>query len=53
MVNTRRRVARVDGRRVHWVRAFSGGDRYSVIYYVTAGKVDELGPAVFSIPTAL
>ena len=35
-VETRNRVARVDGRRVHWVRAHRGGDRYSVVFYGTA-----------------
>ena len=35
VVETRNAVARVDGRRVHWVRAFSGGDRFSLIFYCT------------------
>lgn len=37
------RVARVDGRFIHWVRAHGGGDRYSVIFYCT-DKTRELPP---------
>ena len=33
VVDTRGRVAKVDGRRVHWVRAFRGGERFSLIFY--------------------
>lgn len=36
VVDTHDRLAKVDGRRVHWVRAFRGGDRYSLIFYNTA-----------------
>jgi hypothetical protein len=36
VVDTRGRVAKVDGRRVHWVRAFEGGERFSLIFYSTA-----------------
>jgi hypothetical protein len=35
VVETRERIARVDGRHVHWVRTFTGGDRYSLIFYDT------------------
>ena len=28
----------MDGRRVHWVQSFRGGDRYSLIFYDTTGK---------------
>jgi len=35
-VETRNRIARVDGRNVHWVRSFTGGDRYSLIFYDTS-----------------
>jgi hypothetical protein len=35
VVETRNRVAKVDGRRVHWVRTFTGGDRFSLIFYDT------------------
>lgn len=38
VVNTRGRVARVDGRRVHWVRTFAGGDRFSLIFYDTTDR---------------
>ena len=34
-VNTHNRIARVDGRHIHWVRTWCGGDRYSLIYYDT------------------
>ncbi|CAE8608152.1 unnamed protein product, partial [Polarella glacialis] len=40
VVDTRNRIARVEGRRVHWVRAFRGGDRYSLIVYDTAGHTN-------------
>ena len=33
VVDTRCRIAKVDGRRVHWVRAFRGGERFSLIFY--------------------
>mmetsp|Transcript_14919 Transcript_14919/g.40673 ORF Transcript_14919/g.40673 Transcript_14919/m.40673 type:complete len:554 (+) Transcript_14919:19-1680(+) len=46
VVNTRGRCARVDGRHVHWVRTFSGGDRYSLIFYDTVGEPEPVGPAV-------
>lgn len=35
VVTTRNRIARVDGRFVHWVRGWGDGDRYSVIYFCT------------------
>jgi hypothetical protein len=31
-------MAKVDGRFVHWVRRFGGGDRFSLIFYMTAGE---------------
>ena len=34
--DTHDRLAKVDGRRVHWVRAFRGAERFSVIFYNTA-----------------
>jgi hypothetical protein len=37
-VNTRGRMARVDGRKVHWVRTFTGGDRFSLIFYDTTDR---------------
>jgi hypothetical protein len=36
-VDTHCKLARVDGRFVHWVRRFSGGERYSLIFYMTSG----------------
>ena len=33
MINTRERLARFDGRSVHWVRGYTG-TRYSVVWYV-------------------
>ncbi|KAL1522711.1 hypothetical protein AB1Y20_017686 [Prymnesium parvum] len=53
VVETRNRVAKVDGRYVHWVRPHSGGDRFSIIFYNTsADPAHPLGPAVhpLSIP---
>lgn len=35
IVDTHDRMAKVDGRRVHWVRGHSGGTRYSVIFFAT------------------
>ena len=33
MIDTRERLARFDGRSVHWVRAYAG-ERFSVVWYV-------------------
>lgn len=38
VVNTHNRVARVDGRHVHWVRTWEGGDRFSLIFYNTSDR---------------
>eukprot|EP00933_Yihiella_yeosuensis_P041345 TRINITY_DN35739_c0_g1_i1.p1 TRINITY_DN35739_c0_g1~~TRINITY_DN35739_c0_g1_i1.p1 ORF type:complete len:608 (-),score=111.23 TRINITY_DN35739_c0_g1_i1:161-1984(-) len=35
MVNTHDRIARVDGRYVHWVRGFGDKERYSIIFFAT------------------
>lgn len=35
VLNTHDRIARVDGRFVHWVRGHGGGDRYSLIFFST------------------
>lgn len=35
VITTRNRIARVDGRNVHFVREWEGGDRYSMIFYNT------------------
>lgn len=47
LVDTRKRVARVDGRCVHWVRDFRGAERFSLIFYNTNERQPEpIGPAV-------
>lgn len=41
VVDTKNRIARVDGRNVHWVRSWNNldsGDRYSLIFYDTTEK---------------
>jgi hypothetical protein len=38
VVSTHNRIARVDGRNVHWVRTWTGGDRYSLIFYDTSDR---------------
>jgi len=38
VVTTLNRIARVDGRHVHWVRTWQGGDRYSLIFYDTSNR---------------
>ena len=38
VVKTHNRIARVDGRHVHWVRTWTGGDRYSLIFYDTSDR---------------
>ena len=38
VVNTKNRIARVDGRFPHWVRPYTAGNRYSVIYFQTTGR---------------
>ena len=35
VVNTKNRMARVDGRFIHWVRGHGGGDRYSLVFFST------------------
>ena len=39
VVDTRNRIAEVDGRQVHWVRSFQGSERFSLIFYNTEGEV--------------
>ena len=46
-VNSKNRLARVDGRYPHWVAPYSSGDRYSVIYYQTTDKYTQPGTAVW------
>ena len=52
-VNTKNRMAKVDGRYPHWVGPYDStrGDRYSLIYYRTDGNVEPIGPAVFTVPS--
>jgi hypothetical protein len=39
VVETRNRIAKVDGRNVHWVRSWNGSaDRYSLIFYDTTDR---------------
>ena len=52
VVETRGRVASLDGRHVHWVRTFRGGDRFSLIFYNTEAeqRVGELQREVHDAP---
>jgi hypothetical protein len=52
-VNTKNRMAKVDGRYPHWVGPYDStrGDRYSLIYYRTDGDIEPIGPAVFTVPS--
>ena len=38
VVTTHNRIARVDGRHVHYVRTWQTGDRYSLIFYDTSDR---------------
>ena len=47
-VNTKNRLGRVDGRFPHWVAPYDEGKtRYSLIFYLTEGDVQEKTTAVF------
>jgi hypothetical protein len=47
-VNTKNRLGKVDGRYPHWVAPYDlNKERYSLIYYQTAGTMEPVGPAVF------
>ena len=48
-VDTRGRLAKVDGRYVHWVTPYEG-ERYSIIYYQTEGAVTPMGDAFYPPP---
>lgn len=51
-VNTKNRMARVDGRFPHWVGPYdSKTNRYSLIFYRTQGAPEPIGPAVFAVPS--
>jgi hypothetical protein len=51
-VNTANRLGKVDGRFPHWVAPYEASteERFSLIYYQTAGAYTPPGPAVFSMP---
>jgi len=38
VVKTRNRIAHVEGRHIHWVRSWDGGDCYSLIFYDTTER---------------
>ena len=38
VVETHNRIAKVDGRHIHWVRSWETGDRYSLIFYDTTER---------------
>jgi hypothetical protein len=38
VVVTHNKIAKVEGRHVHWVRTWKGGDRYSLIFYNTSDR---------------
>ncbi|KAL7541666.1 hypothetical protein ACHAXR_011110 [Thalassiosira sp. AJA248-18] len=51
-VNTKNRMARVDGRFPHWVGPYdSKSSRYSLIFYRTQGTPEPIGPSVFAVPS--
>ena len=51
-VNTNGRLGKVDGRYPHWVAPYDQGcERFSLIYYQTAGDLVPVGPAIFDVPT--
>jgi len=49
--NTKNRVARVDGRFPHWVAPYDNENkqRFSVIFYQTMGKYEQIGTSVFNL----
>ena len=38
IIDTRNRIACIDGRFVHWVKNYTDGDRYSLIFYDTSDR---------------
>ena len=48
-VDTRGRLARVDGRYPHWVAPWEGPERFSIITYRTRGPPSPRGPAVYPV----
>jgi hypothetical protein len=51
-IDTKGKLAKVDGRFVHWVSDHEG-TRYSLIYYVTSGEVVPQTTAIFKPPHAV
>ena len=50
-VDTANRLGKIDGRNPHWVAPYDAGrERFSLIYYQTAGPREPPGPCVFSVP---
>ena len=45
-IDTYHRLAKMDGRYIHWVNGYEG-ERYSVIFYRTRGVRVPVGKAVF------
>ena len=51
-IDTKGKLAKVDGRFVHWVSDHEG-TRYSLIYYVTSGEVIPQTTAIFKPPSVV
>jgi hypothetical protein len=51
-IDTKGKLAKVDGRFVHWVSDHEG-TRYSLIYYVTSGEVVPQTTAIFKPPSVV
>ena len=49
VIHTHNRLACIDGRFPHWVSGYSG-ERYSVIFYRSAGSLDPVVKAVHELP---
>lgn len=54
-VNTKNRLAKVDGRNPHWVDWYDdrNTERHSLIFYQVTGEREPVGPAVFQIPVMM
>jgi hypothetical protein len=58
VVNTYKRLAKVDGRYPHWVAPYdcdtttTNKDRFSLIFYQTFGQHQSIGPAIFELAEA-
>ena len=53
-VNTKNRLAKVDGRNPHWVAPYDhqNTERHSLIFYQTVGEREPIGPAIFQMPVS-